>query len=254
MRALTILVIALSLVLGCGRDRPLGPNERSHEQPPEVVALGEDAVPLPETARRARMHERFETVDLARSALMRGDLTAVRNVASTIAFRFPIDLPPAARAHGDRIPSRALALSAAEDLPTAAAAFASLIGTCGACHAESGARWSWDEPPMPDGDDIEARMQRHAWANERMWEALLVASPERFDRAAEVLEAAPLSGETAPDEERPGGIRAIEERLRGAAREARTARTMDDRAAVYGRILATCAGCHARMREIDAVE
>ncbi|MDQ3036948.1 MAG: hypothetical protein M3Y87_31435 [Myxococcota bacterium] len=246
-----VLVVSLVLLVACGTDRPLGPNERSHDQPPELVALGEDVTPLPVTARRAHMHARFETVDLARSALMRGDLSAVRSVASTIAFRIPVDLPRAARLHGDRVPRRALALSAAEDLPTAASAFAALVGTCGACHAETGASWSWEQPPLPEGDDLGARMQRHAWAHERMWEALLVASPERFDRAADILAVDPISGDAPPDEEHPEGIRAIEERLRDAARDARDARTMDDRIEIYGRIIATCAGCHARIREIE---
>ncbi|WP_236520009.1 hypothetical protein [Sandaracinus amylolyticus] len=210
------------------------------------------AVAAPEHAsadtRRAHMHERFESIDVARSALQRGDLAATRTIASTIAFRMPIDLPPPVRVHGDAVPRRALALSAAEDLDTASAAFAQLVGTCGACHEAAGATWAWQETPIPEGEDLEPRMQRHAWANERMWEALLTRDPERFDRAASVLAEAPLSGDIAPDEERPAGLREIEERLRDAARDVASATTMDERVTIYGRIVATCGACHARLR------
>lgn len=254
MRARLRLSLALSLLVAaaCEHERPSGPQAASREERPESTAIGEEARPLPSTPRRARMHERFEAVDLARSALQRGDLEAARTVASTIAFQAPFDLPPVVREHGDAVPRRARELGAAEDLTQAGAAFARLAGTCGECHAAAGATWAWDEPPVPDGADLEQRMRRHAWANERLWESLLTRDSERFDRAAEILAEAPLTGEIAPDEERPAGLRDIEERLRAAAREGAAASTMDQRVAAYGRIVATCGECHRAIRAIDA--
>lgn len=251
MRAALSLALALSLLSACEGERPYGPQPASRETRPESTALGEEAQPLPETERRARMHERLESVDLARTALQRGDLDAARSVASTIAFRLPLDLPPAVREQGDAVPRRALELSAAADLESAGAAFARLAGTCGACHAAAGATWAWDEVPVPDGADLTERMRRHAWASERLWEALLTRDAERFERAAEILAEAPLSGESPPDEERPVGLREIEDRLRAAARDGAAARSMDERVAAYGRIVATCGECHRRIRAID---
>ncbi|WP_157069580.1 hypothetical protein [Sandaracinus amylolyticus] len=229
MRSRVLVAITL-LVAGCQRD--------AADDPPRISGPQRAAADV----RRARMHERFESIDVARSALQRGDLEATRTIASTIAFRVPLDLPPPVRVHGDAVPRRALALSAAEDLDTAGIAFAQLVGTCGACHAAADATWTWPETPIPEGDDLEMQMQRHAWAHERMWEALLTRDPARFDRAASVLVGAPLG-----DDAR---VREIGERMRDAARDTERATTIDDRIAIYGRVVARCGACHARLRTL----
>lgn len=218
--------------------------EPADEPDPELEGA-EPVAPPTASPRAARMHMRFDAVEAARDALIAGDLEAATRAGDSIAARITLhDMPSAARAWGDDVPRRATALAAAETLEGASLAFANLVMTCGRCHEAAGATWSWVETPAPEGDDLAARMARHRWGVERMWEGMLVASTERFDRGAAALAGTPLSGDSAPDLESPPGVRAFEERLRARAREAQSAADLTARAAIYADLLATCAGCH----------
>jgi hypothetical protein len=62
---------------------------------------------------------------------------------------------------------------------------------------------------------------------------------------------APLTGEVPVADEHPPGLSAIAARLHRRARQAERAKGMRERAAIYGDVLAACAQCHTRIRELD---
>jgi hypothetical protein len=226
MALLRLFAIAVVALLGCDASR-----------------VSEPAPPPSEPARRERMEGRFEATHGVRAALERGDVEAARVGALAIA----VDAHVAGRA--DDAPSRARDVALAPDVRAAAAAFGDMLVACGGCHERAGVTMPDLDPSPPETGDLAERMQLHAWASREMCDAIAMGSARRFERAAAALDIAPFSGETPPDEERPEGLRAIEERLRAAARSG--PRTPAERAHVYGVVLGTCADCHSRIRALD---
>lgn len=248
----TPVALFVLAALGCSEDPaavdPMPAPTAAPEAPAEDVA--EPAEPPPPTEAQAQMHDRYEAVDTIRAAFVRGDLEVAKAVARSLR---PVsaELPEAAVAHRDVVPDRARALIAAEDVGAGAQAFASLVAGCGTCHAAAEATWTWETPAQVEGEDLPEHMQRHLWAVDRMWEALLTHDAERFELGASALSDAPLTGEDPPDEEDPPGISALARRVHERAGAAAGAGDFEARAAIYGDILASCAECHRHFDDLD---
>ena len=84
-------------------------------------------------------------------------------------------------------------------------------------------------------------MARHLWATDRLWEAMVGGNEPAWRDGLEVLAETPLPFT-------PAGTDGLARRLQDLAQDqlSRTT-TLDERAAAYGELLRTCAGCHARM-------
>jgi hypothetical protein len=128
----------------------------------------------------------------------------------------------------------------------AAAATADLGVSCGLCHQQRGGPQASKEPAPAEGTTIESRMQRHAWATERLWEGLYVPSDDAWNAGARALSAAPFPSEVLNN----GGVHA-----RSAAGDfarlvvkAPAKQTPRDRAGLYAELLLTCGACHQAMK------
>jgi len=215
---------------------PVPPADPAAREPPRYER--EDLV-------RIHMHENFDLLRAIERLLIRGQLDEARRFARAIA---EVPDPPS---HGPwatqvvAVRDRAAALGRATTIDQACRAEAQLAAACAGCHTDSAAIAMFRSfpPAPPDHFTVAARMLRHRWAADRMWEGIVGAADEPWTAALEVLAARPL---TFGD---PTAARAITaKRLQRLASDARAKRGLDAtaaRATVYGEILATCAGCHA---------
>ncbi|MCA9693479.1 MAG: hypothetical protein KC636_28040 [Myxococcales bacterium] len=186
----------------------------------------------------------FEQTTAIKQAVIDGELAATRSPARWLAQHAPPG--PHGSPHAVALHDAAKAVGAASTLPAAARAVGSLGQACGDCHTARGVH------PRPEGaptfTDEPApieQMHLHQWAADRLWEGLVRPSTEVWRDACDALAGAPLGEDR--DDETPraladaiAGVRAIAERGAEAG--------PDERAAIYGELLTTCAGCHAARR------
>ena len=193
---------------------------------------------------RFHMHENFGLLRAIELELVHGKLEDGRMLARQIA-EAPDEggaQPFAKRAATVR--ARAAELVAAPSIDEACRREARLAAACADCHVDAGVLPEFADPPrLPaDGDTIKARMARHLWASDRLWEGMVGDSDESWRGGLDVLAATPLPWSAAD-----GDRAALAKRLQQLASDARQAQATDqlrDRARAYGEILATCAACH----------
>ena len=115
---------------------------------------------------------------------------------------------------------------------------------CANCHIAAGRETIFDEPaPLPaDEPTVDARMARHVWAADRLWEGIVTPSEERWLAGLQVLAAAPLPFSNATDA--LSLSRALAHRAQFEI-DNRAKELLEARATAYGELLITCAGCHA---------
>lgn len=138
---------------------------------------------------------------------------------------------------------RALALADASDTDEACRRAAKLAAACAHCHVETNTAAEFRDPPgLPvDGTTIEARMARHLWAADRLWEGVVGDSDAHWRAGLDVLAVTPLPWSNL-DADRV----ALAKQLQSVATRARTQPApIDERARIYGELLVTCAACHA---------
>jgi len=188
---------------------------------------------------RMHMHENFDLLRAIERLLIVGKLEEAKRFAAAISEA------PDAPAHGPwathviAVRDRAAALARATTIEQAVRLEASLAGACAACHVEAGVAAEFRTFPVPpDKTTIEARMLRHRWAADRLWEGIVSGAEEPWRAGLDVLAAKPL--DWGPD-------RAVHGRkLQRLALDARKQRVpnIENRTAAYGEMLATCASCH----------
>lgn len=197
---------------------------------------------------RFHMHENFGLLHAIERDLLVNRLDAARDLASAIA-QTP-DEPgsaPFAKAVA-QVRERAAAVAAAKTVEAALRAEATLAAACASCHVDTNARPEFAKwPPLPPDQPgqgqaaITARMMRHLWAADRLWEGMLGDADESWKAGLDVLASAPLPAVDLGKARAPFATA-----LQRNAKAAR-ARTLDlpTRAQIYGELLVTCAGCHA---------
>jgi cytochrome c553 len=247
------------------------------EGPPVHSALrlrGPDAGPAPlasepppatpeDRALAEQMHERFAWVSAIQEMTIHGDVAEVRSLAQEFAGHLsaPAEPPPAAwLPHVNALRGELEGLEHADDLRDAGASVARLALLCGRCHEATLARLDLPEmPPPAQGGNLQDAMHGHQWAVDRMWEGIIVPSDEHWIRGSTMFVALPgckAALGTAGDEHggppdrataEPGGsdAQALCSHAQSLARRGMVARSREGRATLYGRLLATCAGCHA---------
>jgi hypothetical protein len=125
---------------------------------------------------------------------VRADLGAVREAATLLAAqeREPTFAADAAPSLQD-IRDAAATVRDASSLTAASAAAGALGAVCGECHARTGAHPSFAEVLKPKEDEtLLGHMARHAWAVNRLWEALVKGDAALWTRGLNELAEPPL--------------------------------------------------------------
>ena len=85
-------------------------------------------------------------------------------------------------------------------------------------------------------------MRRHEWAAERLWQALLLQDDDTWIRGAAAFADDPLHGEAVP-----AGVAPLAKKVHELGAKAAETTDWDERGALYGEVLATCADCHSKV-------
>jgi hypothetical protein len=194
-----------------------------------------------------RMHARFASVQRIERGVVTSNVDEVRAGASAIATLDEPKALPTWQPYVAAMRDAARRLMRVEDPVAAAQLTAELGRQCGRCHQAIGAVVVFREPPRPDaGPKLQETMQGHEWAVARMWEGVIAPSEERWTIGARALERARL---TYVAESGELGIADDVMTIRQLARRAPALASHTERAELYGQLLATCAGCHATIRD-----
>ncbi len=192
---------------------------------------------------RFHMQRHFDDLRTIERQLIAGQLDEARARAHLLA-RPASDPGIAAWAPEVRqVVDAALALEAAPSLDEACRREPRVSAACAGCHLRTQATPVFPPPPpLPDDRPTrDARMARHLWATDRLWEAMVGGSEPAWRSGLAVLAGTPLPF-TDSDLSR------IARRLQDVARAELSPATAADHAAAYGELLVTCTGCHARVR------
>ena len=189
------------------------------------------------------MQAHQKSADAIRSAIIAGRPEATGRPADALLSLLDGEhFPSSWQGPLDRMRASALRVKNSSDVASVAAAVADVGTSCGWCHQKHGGPRSEPvDPPMDDGT-LAARMKRHAWASERLWEGLFVPSSRAWQVGAVTLREEPFPEEMLEK----GGVyakSAASDFSKVVARAA-GASTPSARAEVYANLLGTCATCH----------
>ncbi len=240
-----VAVATVAAPASVGRAGPEARDPRMAGAPATVARSSSPADQLDgDTMMRLHMHASFDLIRAIERLLIRGKLDDAKRFAATIAE--PADTP----AHGPwasqviLVRDRAAEVARATTVEQACRLEARLAAACGGCHVETVVvpRFRAYPPAPPDLPTIGARMARHRWAADRLWEGVVGGAEEPWRAGLEVLAAAPL------DWGDGGAARArLGRQLQHEAAQARArvpVGALDARASAYGDMLSTCAACH----------
>jgi cytochrome c553 len=137
----------------------------------------------------------------------------------------------------------ATAVVNATDVPAAAAGAASLVGTCGDCHAASNVTPTLPPPViLASSDGTKGHMAEHQQAVDQLYRGIVANSDEDWKKGAEALKDAPLGGKDLPQVSKDAV--AAEASVHAVAARAATAADRGAKVSAYGEIIGACASCH----------
>lgn len=227
---------------------PVAPPEPSASPEPAPASGSDDPESSAEAYLEALMNGHFLITISARNAVMDGDLAALRRIVDPLAeYEYPAEVPAGWAARLDDLQSAARRTVQARTLDHAALGVAAMAKVCGDCHLETCGegqlRSELPKGPTAPSDTLAQRMDRHAWALGELWIGLTGPSDTAWMDGATALAEAPPKMVGANTSAR-GDMRPELKSLRTLGTDARSAKTSDVRAELYGRALATCAYCH----------
>jgi hypothetical protein len=231
MRAYGVLVLAL--VAAC-RSNAAGAGDSS-----SGPATLQSAAVFTAPTLKGRMREHDLHAGAARDAVARADLATASREARVLADMRLEGAEPTWRDKLEAMSRAAARVADAKSVGDAARALGALTRTCGDCHATLGRPPPAVGEPPRDTDTAAARMQRHSWAAQRLWDGLVGPSEDAWRAGARVLADAPLA---LPDAGPSVGTLAAS--MHDLGRKAGTAATDAARADVYGDVIGACSGCH----------
>jgi len=193
---------------------------------------------------RFHMHENFDLLRAIEKLLLRGKREEATALARAISEAPDEPGLGELEVHAIRVRDLAGALGRAQSIDEACAREARLAVACAGCHAATGVVPALSTVPTlpPDKPTIEARMARHVWATDRLWEAAVGGGDEPWAKGLEVLAAAPLPFRPGMDDR--AGLAKQLQRLASTALKRRTTEDLAARGRAYGEILTVCATCH----------
>jgi len=203
----------------------------------------------PREVLQAHMKDHFYRATEMQLAVINDDLEGLREPAEWMAdHASSAAMPEEWISHAAAIHAAARSAATAEDLPSAATAVARMAGECGNCHLAFGAEVGFAiEKAPPKGEGTKPHMGRHAWASGRLWEGLIAPSGVVWDGGAEVLAEAPLSPpDLSADIDVLAEVTRMEGEVHALGAGAVGMTLQEERARVYGELLATCATCHEK--------
>ena len=242
-------MVCLSAI-ACSRpaDAPEPPAEPAVAEAPAAKAAPEpEATAGPEAKQPVSRHmwSHYLAALRARDAIIGGHPERAREPLSWLADQaYAESLPDAWRPHAVHVRRAAKRAGEGTDGETAARAIGALGAACGECHAAMGRGPAREPAGFSElgEEDLVARMHRHGWAMERMWEGLMMPWDESYRVGAQVLAEGKL--ELEKDVKDAAKLRAGLETVRSLGKQAVTLQHTDERAALYGDLISTCAGCH----------
>lgn len=238
--------------VGCSQT-PLAAPAADPAQMPQGISEDPEREPPPPArfvnpqAARFHMRRHFDDLRMIERLLIAGKLDEAATLADLLVRQTddpgmaPWDL------QAKQVAEAADALTKAPGLDEALRREARVAAACAECHALSQGRpvFAAVPPVPPDAQTREARMARHVWATDRLWEGMIGPDDDRWRRGLEVLAATPQPFMRLT--EAPGFAR----RLAQLARDqlaTRATTLLDDRARAYGEMLVTCAACHSSLQ------
>jgi len=195
------------------------------------------------------MRDHYDDLRVMERHLVENDLDTVRDYAFSIAIDKGDPELDTWNAQLAAMRAAAYSLGTAEGQDEACRREPRLAAKCGECHRDSGAVPELEVAPLPpDEPNALARMDRHQWAADRLWQAMITSEDRAWRDGLDVLAATPLptvelTTVAAPDA--GPKIRELGLRMQRLAKQARTAGSLEDRATQYGEILVVCSRCHA---------
>jgi hypothetical protein len=242
-----VLIVLLMVAAGCNPTPR--PARTSGTQADSSPPLAKDLADKVRTI-QLHMHVRFAAARRIEQAIAFGDLDRARGEAKIIVELAEPDVLPIWQPYIDHVRDAAHQVSIATNIVAAAKTSAILGHQCAQCHASTEAKIELPaERPPAKGVQLATDMASHQWATSRMWEGLILPSTERWNQGATTLAQAPLDIVAERDLPPAQGVADDIARIRLLARRALEAGSMEDRTSVYGELLATCAGCHATIRD-----
>jgi cytochrome c553 len=215
-----------------------------------VGSMGCAPKPSPEVAPRMRGH--FARAGDLYAAVAAGDLAAVRVQAEAIRNEETGEgMSARARAYIDQLNAFAGLAARAPDVATAASAVARVGATCGSCHKsmKHGPAYHVGSGPPAGAAPVTARMIRHRWAADRLWEGLIGPSDTAWTAGASALIDAPLYTDALTrDVAQYEPVTALAWTVQEIGARARMESDHKARAELYGQLLGTCARCHELLK------
>lgn len=209
--------------------------------------------PAPEAQPRTgpitlHMAKHLSHLSMAREAVLDGQLDAARGELTWLSEHHEVHaLPELYRPFVTWMRETAEAGAQASDTAGIARSVALTADRCGACHAAVRAPVEFTPAPAPDQDPtMAAHMHRHRWGVDRMWEGLIEPDDGSWREGAAMLAEAPLGGEQGEGLAEGAGELAVE--LHALGRQAQTLKASEDKAELYGQVLAVCSQCHQDYR------
>lgn len=195
---------------------------------------------------RFHMHENFGLARAIERLLLRGRLDEARELARGLAIAPDEPGMTAWAKETARVRLRAAELVTAKTVDQAFVAESLLAIECAGCHLASGASPEFASPSAPPADQptVAARMARHLWAADRLWEGMVGTADDSWNAGLAILAKPPLAASEL-GEARTRFAR----QLQRLAIDAQKIKGGDQaRAATYAQLLTTCTACHLAPR------
>jgi hypothetical protein len=238
----------MALLAGCPAGPPVHAALELHGPDEGAASPTSDGpgAPAHSSALAEQMHERFAWVSAIQEVTIQGDVVEARALAEEFAARLPAPDEPAPepwRPHLNALRGELEGVVHGDDLRDVGMSVARLALECGRCHAATDTHPELPELPAPQqSGSVRDAMHGHQWAVDRMWEGIIGPSDERWIRGSTMFIAIP--GCTATTEAGDVEGQALCKHAQSLARRGHVTQSLEGRAAIYGRLLATCAGCH----------
>ena len=201
------------------------------------------------------MQVHFAQVMAVHDAVIRGDVTAARERAASLASLEAAlgSLPEGSAPYVSAMRDAARRTAAASSVLQAALGTAAMLKICGDCHHGLGAKPA--APADPAGSEVRGlagHMLAHQRAADQMLQGLVLPSSDLWRAGAAGLSAPPLTSGHLPHGGRLGPEeKASEGRIHVLAGQAERVDDAGARAVYYAQILARCADCHAAHRTVS---
>jgi len=211
-------------------------------QPSPLVLAIQDA--------QRRMHVRFTAAARLELAIAHSDLDRAHAEAHDLAGLEEPDVLSTWKPYFESIREAARQVEAASNVVAAAQLTATLGRRCARCHEAIAARIEFPAEPAPPSDPkLVVQMLGHQWAAAQLWQGVIGPSDARWQAGARALTTVPLN--TVAQSVTPASEIDVDDvaRVRLYANRALGIGAQDERAELFGTLLATCAHCHGVLRD-----